>query len=96
MATTLDETLAEATKNDRVCPTPAAWMHLYLSLATEAGGRKPSLPLIMADPALQSSRMREHLEWAAAHGCLDAVAAFLHKLPEDKWVHAGRTSSLPH
>jgi hypothetical protein len=85
---TLEDALAEATKNARVCPAPAAWMHLYLTLPVGGEGPKPGLPLILAPAAQQSLRLREHLEWAAAHGGLDAAADFLRALPEDKWIHA--------
>ena len=33
--------------------------------------------------------LREHIEWAFDHGCLDKVASFLYSLPEKKWFHRG-------
>jgi hypothetical protein len=32
-------------------------------------------------------RVGEHIEWAASHGCLPAVAAFLKQLEEQDWHH---------
>ncbi len=34
-------------------------------------------------------RLREHIEWAASHGCLEEVNMFLRGLPEDQWHHIG-------
>ena len=92
---TLEEVLAEATKNGRVCPLP--WTQLYDMLPDKrhkGGGWEPALPLILAawadTPAmLKMLRVREHIEWAASHGCLDAVFAFLRDLPETSWLHLG-------
>ena len=92
---TLDQALAEATKNNRICPQPRRWQELYEMLRHKqrAGtGWEPSLPLILAawwdTPALSKMlRLREHLEWAFAHGCLDQVYSFLCQLPEDEWHH---------
>jgi len=89
MTTTLEDALAEATRNSRVCPVPAAWMVLFFKLPPDAEGGRPPLPLVLGAPELQRSRLREHVEWAAAHGGLDEVIALLRELPEDRWIHAG-------
>jgi len=34
-------------------------------------------------------RLREHIEWASAQGCLDKVYDFLVNLKEDEWYHIG-------
>jgi len=94
---TLEQTLAEAQKNNRVCPQPREWQSLYEMLPDkrrEGGGWEPSLPLILAawweTPALPKMlRLREHIEWASAHDCLDQVHSFLCQLPEDAWHHIG-------
>ena len=54
---------------------------------------EPALPLVLEawehTPApLKTLRLAEHIEWAAAHGALDRVAAFLRALPEEEWLHA--------
>jgi hypothetical protein len=36
---------------------------------------------------LKKLRLKEHLEWASKHGCLDAVYAFLINLKEGDWYH---------
>jgi len=94
---TLEEVVAEVQKNNRVCPQPQKWQQLYEMLRNnlrEGGGLEPSLPLILAawwdTPALSKMlRLREHVEWAATHGCLEEVHSFLRKLPEDQWHHIG-------
>jgi hypothetical protein len=95
--TTLEEVLAEAQKYDRVCPQPQKWQQLYDLLPDKeqkGAGWEPSLPLILAawwdTPAMSKLlRLREHIEWAAAHGCLEQVHSFLLALPEEQWHHIG-------
>ena len=36
---------------------------------------------------------REHIRWAEENGALEAVAAFLHGLPEEDWNHIGEWPS---
>jgi len=93
---TLEEVLAVVQKNKRVCPQPQRWQQLYemLPQKRKGAGWEPSPPLILAawwdTPALPKIiRLREHIEWAAAHGCLDEVYSFLCELPEDQWHHIG-------
>ena len=94
---TFEEVMAEVQKNQRVCPQPQKWNQLYEMLPQrrrKGTGWEPSLPLILAawwdTPALPKMiRLREHVEWAAAHGCLDEIYSFLCDLPEDKWHHIG-------
>ena len=55
-------------------------------------GWQPPLPLILGawhdtPGMLKLLRLAEHIEWAAKHGGLDAVARFLRSLPEDEWFH---------
>jgi hypothetical protein len=92
---TLEDVLAEAQKNDRICPRPDKWNRLYRMLPKKRGAsgkREPALPLILAawwgTSELQKiQRLREHIEWADAHGCLDKAYAFLRSLPEEEWHH---------
>ena len=94
---TLEKVLAEAQKNERVCPQPQHWSRLYELLPDKqrkGGGWEPAAPLILAawwdTPALAKMlRLREHLEWAAAHNCLDRIHAFLSGLQEEDWHHEG-------
>jgi hypothetical protein len=93
----LEETIAEAKRNDRVCPQPRKWQELYELLPEKrraGNGWEPALPLILAawwdTPDLPKMlRLREHLEWANAHGQLDEVHAFLCGLTEREWHHVG-------
>jgi hypothetical protein len=95
--TDLDSVLELAQKNDRVCPRPMKWQEMYemlLSTRRIGSGWEPALPLILAawsdTPApLKMMRLREHIEWAAAHGCLDEIRWFLASLSEDQWHHIG-------
>jgi len=93
---TIEEALAEIQKNKRVCPQPQKWQQLYEMLPDKrrkGAGWEPALPLILAawnTPALPKMlRLREHIDWTAAHGCLEQVYFFLRELPEDQWHHIG-------
>lgn len=93
----LEEVLALAGQNDRVCPMPQQWNGLYEMLPgrrRKGIGWEPQLPLVPAawddTPALlKIIRLREHIEWAANHGGLDAVGDYLELLPEGAWLHLG-------
>lgn len=95
--TTLEQVLAEARKNERVCPQPKKWQQLYELLpekTRKGGGWEPPLPLILAawwdtPETSKMLRLREHIEWAAAHSCLDQIHLFLQALPEEEWHHIG-------
>jgi hypothetical protein len=92
---TLEEAIAEATKNGRVCPMPMHWGQLYELLPNrrrKGAGWEPALPLILAawheSPALfKALRLKEHLVWAASHGSIDQVYAYMVSLPEGDWYH---------
>ena len=94
---TLEQALAEAQKNQRVCPQPGKWQELYDLLPGKrrvGSGWEPPLPLILAawwdTPALPKIlRLREHLEWAFAKGNIDGVYDFMCQLPESEWHHVG-------
>lgn len=94
---TLGEVLDEAQKNSRVCPQPQRWHELYEMLPEKqrkGGGWEPALPLILAawwdtSAILKMLRLREHIEWAASHGCLEQVHAYLMGLAESEWHHIG-------
>jgi hypothetical protein len=94
---TVAETLALASRNNRVCPLPQQWIRLYDLLPERrriGNGWEPALPPILAawhdTPAmLKMLRLREHIEWGARHGALAQVHAFLSVLPESEWHHVG-------
>ena len=56
-------------------------------------GWQPPLPLILAAwhiaPAAKMSLLAEHIQWAADHGALEPIAAFLRNLREEDWYHVG-------
>ena len=90
---TLDEALLEVRRNNRVCPQPAIWKQVWDYLPNKAS-TLAAVPTTAAEwsqlPPLQKrSRLREHLEWAAAQGVLQPVYEALRKLPEDRWHHMG-------
>ena len=82
--------------NGRFCPQPQAWDRLWKLLPERrqkpSGGWSPPLPLILAawwdatglDKML---RLQEHIEWADAHGAIDAVDSYLRGLSEEEWFH---------
>ena len=94
---TLAEALALASENGRICPKPAQWANLYELLPqtrTDAYGSIPAAPLILgawheSGDEQKALRLREHLEWAAGHGGLQRVCAWLASLRESDWHHAG-------
>ena len=91
---TLSALLAYVQAEGRVCPQPDQWNALYQLLPNRRqrtdGSWEPALPLILAawwdTPHLAKMlRLREHIEYAAAHGVLDMVDRYLRKLPPDSW-----------
>jgi hypothetical protein len=94
---TLEDVLAEARRNNRVCPSQDQWNLLYELLPgkTRRFGRiQPTPPLTgrawTATPDLaKRMALREHIEWAAAHNCLEDIMDFLTQLPEDQWHKMG-------
>ncbi len=82
--------------NHRVCPMPDRWNALFEMLPQRkrtAIGWEPALPLNLeawdhTPAALKTLRLAEHIEWAAQHGALDAVAHYLRALPDEDWLHA--------
>lgn len=96
----LQETLALASTDGRVCPRLPAWQRLFEQLPgrrNDGYGSIPAAPLppdLWAATSDEDKRLRfiEHLEWARAHGGLDAVHAFLVALDETQWHHVGDES----
>ena len=85
-------------ENGRVCPLPMPWNRLWELLPererVDGGGWKPALPLILGawahtSSAAKAQRLLEHIEWADAHGVLEAADRFLRDLPESDWLHIG-------
>jgi len=80
-----------------VCPQPQQWQQLYELLPNSRRkglGWEPLLPLILAawwdTPEISKmQRLQGDIEWAAAHGYLDPIAAFLLNLSEEQWYHIG-------
>ncbi len=75
---------------------PPRWNALWQSLPDRrrvSGIWKPPLPLILAawDESAMAKmiRLAEQIEWAAEHGALELVSAFLRGLREDEWSHLG-------
>lgn len=93
----LGELLAFVTSRHRVCPLPQRWNELWEMLPERkrvGAGWEPPLPLILGawsdtPDVLKIARLQEHLRYAAAHGILDAVDAYLRGLPETEWAHLG-------
>jgi hypothetical protein len=94
----VDEAMVEARRNNRVCPLPLQWQALYDLLPSRIGAngrRQPMQPLVGAawgGTSSLSKRMclRDQVEWAQAHGCLDAVYFLLRNLQESEWHHMGQ------
>jgi len=96
MPETPQSLLAFCRENQRVCPMPDRWNTLFEMLPQRkrtAIGWEPALPLNLeawdhTPAALKTLRLAEHIEWAAQHGALDAVAQYLRALPDEDWLHA--------
>jgi hypothetical protein len=92
---TLEQAIAEARRNNRVCPKAKEWQKLYMILPAKRKterGWEPQLPptgSAWSDSTALDKFMclRDHLVWAEQKGALDAVYAFLRALPEDSWFH---------
>lgn len=94
----LDALLAYVQADGRICPKPQRWNKLWEILPDRkqkpSGGWSPPLPLILAawshTTGLEKMlRLREHIEYAASNGSLDAVDSFLRELPPEQWHTAG-------
>lgn len=94
---TVDEVMVEARRNNRLCPMPLAWQHVYEMLPNRVHGPhgwQPQPPLsgsalVMTPSLAKRMCLRDHIEWADRHGCLDAVHLYLKGLPESDWHHMG-------
>lgn len=89
----LGEVIVEARRNNRVCPKPAHWQKLF-DMLPDKKKSEPAPPLVgaawLGTPSLPKRMyFREHLEWAAAHGCLEEVFDLMKSLPESEWHHMG-------
>lgn len=95
--TTIEQVVAVATKNNRVCPMPQKWLQLYNLLPDRTrreAGAEPALPLILGAWGHTSAidkmlRLQEHIAWAEQHGALEQVRVYLESLPEQDWHHVG-------
>ena len=97
MNESIESLITYCRENSRVCPMPQRWTALWdlLPNRTRVGaGWQPPLPLILGawddtPGMLKMLRLTEHIEWAADHGALELIAAFLRGLNEDEWLHLG-------
>jgi len=91
----LDALLAYVVEENRVCPQPDRWNRLWKMLPQRervGGSWNPSPPLILAAWHVSSAhekrnRLREHIEYAATHGVLTQIDAFLRALDAREWSY---------
>ena len=77
----------------RICPKPDRWNSLWEMLPGRqpvGAGWSPPPPLILAgwwysSDADKQLRLREHIDYAAAHGALESVDHYLRDLGADQW-----------
>ena len=89
----VDEVLAIATLNGRVCPQPQQWNALWEMLPERkrlAGAWEPPAPFILAawweaSDQAKRERLASHIRYAAENGALDAVAKYLSSLTDEQW-----------
>lgn len=92
----LEQLLSLARAERRVCPMPQKWNELWELLPERkraGGGWEPPLPLILgawwhSSDSEKQKRFLSHICWAADHGALSAVAAFLNSLGPEHWYCA--------
>lgn len=93
----LDDLLAIAAQDGRVCPKPHAWTALYELLPDvrhDTYGFIPAPPLVAefwdrTSDGDKRERLREHLLWAAGHGAAAKVHAWMVLMPPDAWHREG-------
>jgi hypothetical protein len=92
---TVEDVMAVARKNNRICPRASQWGDLFKVLArgeAEPPGLPPPVqPTTWHNTSALHKRacLRDQIVWAANHGGLRAAYAFLLHLPEESWHHMG-------
>jgi hypothetical protein len=89
----LEQLLSLAQAGKRVCPVPQKWNELWELLPQRkrvGAGWEPPLPLILGawwhtSDAEKQSRFLSHIRWAADHGALGTVSAFINSLEPEHW-----------
>ena len=84
--------IAYCSENRRLCPLPQQWDKLWRAVPNQAQEDwllYPDWPGFPMPGILRAIRLAEHIRWAAEHGALEKVAAFLRGLREDEWFHSG-------
>ncbi|MCG2592137.1 hypothetical protein LZ009_05015 [Ramlibacter sp. XY19] len=91
----VDDVIAFARRHNRVSPRTMLWSALYVLLEGDhyADLRPPPTQDGWATMSNLQRRLhfREHIEWAARHGKLEAMAKYLASLAEPDWVHMGES-----
>jgi len=89
----VDDVIAFARRHNRVCPRPLLWSALYVLLEGDhyADLRPPPGQAAPLSNLQRRLHFREHIEWAARHGKLEAMAKYLASLAEPDWVHMGES-----
>ena len=88
----LDNLLEYVSSDGRVCPNPQEWNKLWEMLPDKkrvGSSWDPPPPLILAAwslPALPKiAQLREHIQYAYAHGVLEQVDEYLRGLKPEQW-----------
>ena len=100
----LDNLLAYAKANNRICPQPMKWQMLWEQLPDRGRGeadQKLRVPLNIighsgflvgwwaSSDSDKAERIEEHIRWAYEHDGLDSADTFLRELSEEDWHHTG-------
>lgn len=85
----VQEVMAEARRNNRVCPKEHEWQQLHAILGRDAPAPLAGVELKKTAPLLRRIRLRDQVEWAAQKGLLVDVMDFVQRLREDQWMHMG-------
>ena len=90
---TLEELMAEASRDGRVCPQPVVWNRLWKLLPDRrrvGADWEPPLPLVLAawwgtSDSEKRNRFISHLRWASEHGAIEPVAKLLSNMKPRDW-----------
>lgn len=91
--------LASFRAEDKVCPKPDFWNHLWEMLPGRRQGStgwEPPLPMILgvwwiATAEQKTERFSLHLRYAADKGVLDEVEEYLNSLAVENWAYGSGT-----
>lgn len=98
MGSKLDDLLEFVKADGRICPNPQEWNGLWEMLPDKkrvGSGWEPTLPMILGawwvtPPYIKTGVVEIHIRYAAEHGVLEEVDAYLRSLKPEQWLNSNR------